>query len=76
MKIGKFKFNNTNLEFLINEAWKTKKVLAIKYKGTFLENYIELIDKKEDNIDSDICVISADFQTKEEFNSFIEKCIF
>ncbi|MGL4913757.1 MAG: hypothetical protein ACRC3Y_15150 [Romboutsia sp.] len=75
MNIGKFRLNTINLEFLINEAWKSKKSLAIKYKGTMFENYIELISKPEENLVADIHVSSGSFKTKGEFNRYIENCL-
>lgn len=75
MNVGKFRLNTINLEFLINEAWKTKKSLAIKYKGTMFENYIELINIPEENLVADINVSSSSFKTKDEFNTHIEKCL-
>lgn len=75
MNVRKFRLNTINLEFLINEAWKSKKSLAIKYKGTMFENYIELINIPEENLVADIYVCSSSFKTKDEFNRYIEKCL-
>lgn len=75
MEAVKFKLNRINLEFLINEAWKTKKSIAIKYKGTLFENYIELVEDDDKNLLSDICVRSDSFETKDSFTNFIEKYV-
>lgn len=67
----KFRYNKTNLEFLINEAWKTNKTLAIKYKGNRWENFIELVEDKDNNSIADIYIESKDFDSKKVFVDFV-----
>lgn len=75
MGLGKFKYNDTNLEFLANEAWKSNKTLAVRYKGTIIDNFIELLDRDEEYVEVDICVNKDSFSSNKEFKDYIKMCI-